>query len=192
VCVRQRGAAQRQCCGGTPEACLRFVLERASSAGLTCAHVPQHTFSLHPAALLCNRRGSRPGVLSHRALEHQGNFDMLRSLTCHLQARLTPTALHSLACSLHGARSLGSASGLGRLQSLRLEMRGLRRCAQAHQGGMGMVGVSPRYAQRAAHKFSQFWWLPHRERVVKVGSSPEGPCCEGGLGWLTLASQSGL
>ena len=35
-------------------------------------------------------------------------------------------------------------------------------CAQQRQGGMGVVGVSPRYAERVAHKFSQFWRLPHR------------------------------
>ncbi|KAK9845225.1 hypothetical protein WJX81_000502 [Elliptochloris bilobata] len=66
------------------------------------------------------------------SLEHQGNFDMLRSLTRHLQLR---------------------------------------------QGGMGVVGVSPRYAERAAHKFSQFWRLP--KNVVKgvlngVDDKPEG------------------
>ena len=48
-------------------------------------------------------------------------------------------------------------------------LRSLTRHLQARQGGMGVVGVSPRYAERVAHKFSQFWRLPHR--VVKVWDS---------------------
>lgn len=31
---------------------------------------------------------------------------------------------------------------------------------------MGVVGVSPRYAERAAHKFSHFWRLP--QRAIRV------------------------
>ena len=33
---------------------------------------------------------------------------------------------------------------------------------------MGVVGVSPRYAERVAHKFSQFWRLPPRAVKVRV------------------------
>ena len=53
-------------------------------------------------------------------------------------------------------------------------LRSLTRHLQARQGGMGVVGVSPRYAERVAHKFSQFWRLPHR--VVKVWDSQALPC----------------
>jgi hypothetical protein len=170
-------AARRQCCGGTPEAFMRFVLR-------PCVKHWSHTRacpSVHPlfasCSTSCHRRDGRTSVPWRRALEHQGNFDMLRSLTCHLQARLAP-----MPCTRWHAPCMARAgwavrAGLQRPQCLCPGSRGLRRRAQAHQGGMGMVGVSPRYAARAAHKFSQFWRLPHRERVVKVGTLLERHCC---------------
>ena len=48
-------------------------------------------------------------------------------------------------------------------------------CAQLRQGGMGVVGVSPRYAERVAHKFSQFWRLPPRAVKVRGPHKPPAP-----------------
>lgn len=47
--------------------------------------------------------------------------------------------------------------------------------AQLRQGGMGVVGVSHRYAERAAHKFSQFWRLPPRAVKVRGLHKPQLP-----------------
>ena len=52
---------------------------------------------------------------------------------------------------------------------------------QLRQGGMGVVGVSPRYAERVAHKFSQFWRLP--PRAVKVRALPQTLCLLGPPAW---------
>ena len=40
---------------------------------------------------------------------------------------------------------------------------------------MGVVGVSPRYAERVAHKFSQFWRLPPRAVKVRGPHKPPAP-----------------
>ena len=170
-------AVLRRHARGAHELCLQIVRQALVSYNCTSQRTLSSGFPAFTAGGMYT-----PVCPGRRALEHQGNFDMLRSLTCHLQARPGPTPCtrrHASCMRRAGANSRERAHG-GHSACAEEGEGGLRRRAQAHQGGMGMVGVSPRYAQRAAHKFSQFWRLPHRARVVKVGTPPERRCCRDG------------